>query len=109
MSTRRPAGFPASIPEDVSVRPIDLDAEEFYVGGVRLTENRAAQFAERAERTARGGRPSLSGPGRQSPSISLRLPEHTKDRLDDLARTEGRRQSEIIRTAVDEYLERHAS
>lgn len=106
MSTRRPAGFPASIPEDVTVRPLDLDAEEFYVGGERLTEQRAAELAERA---ARGGRPSLSGPGRQSPSISLRLPEHTKDRLDDLARAEGRRQSEIIRTAVDEYLERHAS
>lgn len=106
MTANPPEGLPGRIPQDITVRPIDLDSEEFYVGGDRLTEQRAAKLADRLER---GGRPSLSGPGRHSPSVTLRLPEQTKGRLDRLARSQGRRRSDVIRAAVDEYLDRHAS
>lgn len=105
MTTKRPPGFPETFGPDVTVRDIDLDAEEFYVGGERLTEARAAELASRAER--RTGRPSLSAPGRHSPTLSLRLPEAVKARLEAAANAQGRRQSDIVREALEEYLASH--
>lgn len=58
---QRPDGFPAEFGPDVAVRGIDLDAEEFVVGGERLTESRAVELAERLQR--RVGRPALGEPG----------------------------------------------
>ena len=111
MSTKRPPkGFPETFGPDVTVRDIDLDAEEFYVGGERLTERRAAELADRAEqRASRGGRPSLSSSGRHSPMLNLRVSEDTKAQLEHLAEASGRRQSDLVRDALAEYLERHAS
>ncbi len=74
-----PAGFPETFGSDVTVRDINLDEGEFYVGGKRLTEARATELADRAER--RAGRPSLTAPGTpladpqpQSASRDLRHP-----------------------------------
>lgn len=106
-STRPPEGFPEKFGPDVTVRDIDLDAEEFYVGGERLTEARAAELAERAER--RAGRPSLTGRGTHSPALNLRVSQATKDQLEDLAASSGRRQSDLVREALAEYLDRHRS
>lgn len=102
-----PEGFPESFDEDVTVRGIDLDREEFIVGGEQFTEERAAALAERAEPSA--GRPSLTAPGRRSPTLNLRVPAATRESLDRLAEQQGRRPSEVVRDALEEYLTRHAS
>lgn len=108
MTKNRPTeGFPETFGPDVTVRGIDLDREEFVVGGQRLTERRAYDLAERAERSA--GRPSLTSPGRHSPTLNLRVPAAVRDQLDRLAESEGRSPSAIARDALDEYLARHAS
>ena len=104
---RPPEGFPETFGPDVTVRGIDLDAEEFVVGGERLTEQRAAGYAERAERSV--GRPSLTAPGKHSPTLNLRLPAATRESLDQLAARQHRRPSAVARDALEEYLARHAS
>lgn len=102
---QQPKGFPATFGTDVSVRDIDLDAEEFIVGGERLTEARASEIADRLER--RSGRPSLTAPGARSPVLNLRVSQVTKDQLEHLAEASGRRQSDIVREALTEYFDRH--
>jgi hypothetical protein len=103
--SRPPKGFPERFGSDVTVRDIDLDAEEFIVGGERLTVARAVELAERAER--RAGRPSLTAPGAHSPALNLRVSVDTKARLEAVAEAEGRRQSDVVREALEEYLTRH--
>ncbi|HSH61274.1 MAG TPA: ribbon-helix-helix protein, CopG family [Acidimicrobiales bacterium] len=44
----------------------------------------------------------------QCPSVSVRLPVSSAERLDDLARAMGRRRSDVLRRAVEELLERLA-
>lgn len=62
-----------------------------------------------AEPVARGpGRPSLSAPGQRSPAMSVRLSVSARERLLALASKQGRRTSEVLRDAVDEYLARHS-
>lgn len=100
-----PAGFPATFGSDVTVSDIDLDSEEVIVRGERLTEARAAEIADRLER--RSGRPSLTAPGAHSPVLNLRVSQITKSQLEHLAETSGRRQSDIVREALAEYLNRH--
>ena len=102
---QRPDGYPASFGDQVTVRDIDLDAEEFIVGGEQLTQGRAAEMAERLER--RSGRPSLTAPGAHSPVLNLRVSQVTQDKLKRLAEESGRRQSDIVREALDEYLARN--
>ena len=98
--------FPKRIPPDVEVTEIDLDTEEFYYHGERLTEERAWEIGEEFLARMRG-RPSLSGPGKTSPNLTVRLPVAARVRLDDAAHREGRRVSDVVRQAIDEYLERH--
>jgi predicted DNA-binding protein len=43
------------------------------------------------------------------PSVSVRLPLSSAERLDDLARAMGRRRSDVLRRAVEELLERLAN
>ncbi|GAA2181197.1 hypothetical protein GCM10009785_15110 [Brooklawnia cerclae] len=108
MSNKQPPeGFPVRFGPDVTVADIDLDSEEFRVGGHRLTEARAAELAVQAER--RGGRPSLSGGRRHSPALNLRVSQADRDRLDAVAAKQGRRTSDVARDALREYLDRHAS
>ena len=95
MTTHRDPRFPATIPTDVTISDIDLDAEPFYVGGKRLTETRAQQLA---------GRPSLTAPGEHSPRLNFRVPQLLKDRLAQTAREQGRRESDVAREALGEYL-----
>ena len=96
--------FPERFGPDVTVADIDLDAEEFVVGGDRLTEERAHGLARELERSA--GRPSLSGPGRRSPALNVRIPERMRARLADVAHSQGRRQSDVVREALDAYFDR---
>lgn len=102
---QRPDGFPDAFGPDVTVRDIDLDTDEFIVGGERLTEERAAEIADRLGR--RSGRPSLTGPGAHSPVLNLRVSQATKEQLEHLAEASGRRQSDVVREALKEYFDRH--
>lgn len=105
MNPQPPKRFPARFGDDVIVTDIDLTDEEFLVGGQRLTDDKAAEIAERLER--RSGRPSLSAPGTHSPVLNLRVSQETKQQLTLLAASSGRRQSDIVREALSEYLDRH--
>ena len=55
-------------------------------------------------RRAWSGRPSLTAPGQHSPSLNLRVPEWMKRRLEAVAHAQGRRQSDVVREALDTYL-----
>src|SRR5699024_9130051 len=89
-----------------TVGDIDLDAEHLYVDGVRLTEARAEEIArEIARRHGRkGGRPRVG-----SARVAVRLPQETKDRLAKIAHQRDRREADLVRDAIDEYLERHSA
>lgn len=104
---RHDAVFPTTFGADITVSDIDLETDEFVVGGRRLTESHAAEIADRLER--RGGRPSLTAPGTRSPVLNLRVSQDTKEQVEHLASRLGRRPSDIVREALAEYLERHNS
>ena len=88
---------------------VDLDEEEIYVAdGRRLTQQLADEVAERAL-ARRRGRPSVSGGGRTTPSLTVRVPQRTRDALEKLAKAQGKRLADISREALDEYVSRHAS
>ena len=98
--------FPKQFGPDVEVREVDLDREEVRFRGERLTEVRAEAVAEEVlSRTP--GRPSLSGVSEKSPSLTIRLPRKERVRLDRLAAEQGRRTSQVVREALDDYLARH--
>ena len=61
------------------------------------------RLIEAAHRTV--GRPSLTAPGARSPQITLRLPEAVNQRVTALAEQTGRRRSQVVRDALDRYLE----
>ena len=50
------------------------------------------------------GRPSLTAPGKHSPQVTVRLPEAVNEQLTVLADRTGRRRSQLVRDAIDEYL-----
>lgn len=99
--------FPKSFGPDVEVEKVDLDKVDVRFRGKRLTEAEAERVAEQVlSRTP--GRPSLSGASEISPSLTVRLPKQDRARLDAVAAEQGRRPSEIVREALDDYLRRHA-
>lgn len=88
---------------------VDLDKEEFYsTDGRRLTEDLAAEIAERALARHRG-RPSVSGGKVRTPSLTVRVPSQVRAALESIADTQGRRLADVSREALVEYVERHAS
>jgi hypothetical protein len=90
---------------------VDLDEEEFFTAdGRRLTEALAAEMAERAiERVRRRGRPSVTGAGARTPSLTVRVPPQVRDALESIADKQGRRLADVSREALEQYVERHAS
>jgi hypothetical protein len=52
MGEHRDPQFPAVIPAEVKISDIDLDVEEFYYQGERLTEARANEIGDRLEKKA---------------------------------------------------------
>ncbi len=99
--------FPKHFDPDVEAREVDLEHEDVQFRGERLTDARAEAIAiDILSRTP--GRPSLSGAGEKSPSLTIRLPKQERARLDRLAAEQGRRTSEVVREALDDYLTRHA-
>ena len=88
---------------------LDLAKEKVYLhDGRRLTDALADELAERALRRHRG-RPSLSGPGERTPSLTVRVPTGTREALEALAKSQGRRLADVSRDALDEYVSRHGS
>ena len=99
--------FPKSFGPDVEVEEVDLDTADVRYRGEKLTEARAERVAaDILSRTP--GRPSLSGASEKSPSLTIRLPKQDRARLENIAAKQGRRASEVIREALDDYLSRHA-
>ena len=72
--------------------------------GTELTDQMVDDLIADVREATRAGRPSLTAPGHHSPTVSLRLSEDTAERLDERARAEGRRRSDIMRDALDAYL-----
>lgn len=102
--------FPKRIPADAEVSDIDLAEEEFYVGGQRLTEERAEKLASEFERRRANlipGGKSLSGDGSHSPTIQYRVSAEVRAEVERIAKTEGISVSKLGRRALDEYLQRH--
>lgn len=88
---------------------VDLQREEIRLaGGQRLTEDLAEEIADRALARHRG-RPSVSAGGKRTPSLTLRVPQPTRDALEKLAKAQGKRLADVSREALDEYISRHAS
>ena len=99
--------FPKGFGPDVEVEEIDLDTADVRYRGEKLTEARAERVAaDILSRTP--GRPSLSGASEKSPSLTIRLPKQDRARLESIAAKQGRRASEVVREALDDYLTRHA-
>ena len=88
---------------------VDLDTEEVYlVDCRRLTEHEAEALAQRALARHRG-RPSVTGDGTRTPSLTVRVPQETRAALEELAKVQGKRLADVSREALDEYISRHAS
>jgi hypothetical protein len=97
--------------ETTVVEDADLEKEEFYVEGERLTEERAERLAAEVLAKARAmnlrpGGKSLSGEGKHSPVVQVRVSEHTRDKLRAIARARGMSVSKLSRKVLDEFVER---
>jgi len=68
-----------------------------------IDEQAVASLVE-AGRALASGRPSLTAPGEHSPRLSFRVPQSLKTRLAETARRQGRRESDVARDALSEYL-----
>jgi hypothetical protein len=85
---------------------VDLDIEEVRDRqGRRVTTEYAERAADEALRIARPGRPALGTSGQHSPRVSFRIPEQTRRRAEERARSEGRTVSELAREALERYLQ----
>ena len=93
--------------EDQIGPDIDLDEEEVFLpDGRRLTEELAAEIAEDAL-ARRRGRPSVTGVGTRTPSLTVRVPPDVRATLERVAEAQGRRLADVSRDALAEYAARH--
>jgi hypothetical protein len=111
MSNRRIDPAKIHFDENTTVEAADLENEEYYVEGERLTEERAEQLAAemlarvRAKNLRPGGK-SLSGDGKHSPVVQVRVSEHTRDKLRAIAKARGMSVSKLSRKVLDEFVAR---
>lgn len=96
---------PPALGPDTKVRSIDLDKERFLYKGERLTEAKARRLARDILSRSRRGRPSLTGEPAHSPEVKARVPRELRDRLRARAEREHRCTSDLIREALEAYLE----
>lgn len=88
---------------------IDLDTEDVRLpDGSRLTEAGAQALAERVLAQRRAGRPSITGGRERTPSLTVRVPAHTRSALEQIAHQQNRRLADVSRAALDEYVTRHS-
>jgi phenylpyruvate tautomerase PptA (4-oxalocrotonate tautomerase family) len=100
--------------ENTVVEVADLDKEEYYVGGERLTEDGAEQMVAEvlAKAQAAGLRPggkSLSGGTKHSPVVQVRVSEMTRDQLREIARSRRMSVSKLSRKVLDDFVAREVN
>lgn len=101
------------IGDDAEVTDVDLEQEEVYVNGERLTNERVERMAQESVRLARereanlipGGK-SLSGGTKHSPAIQVVVSEDTQAKLKQLAQRRKVSVSKLLRPVLDEFVER---
>jgi hypothetical protein len=108
--TRRTSKY--RVTSDVRVTETDLDRDPITPPDGRVIDEEAAEKLGReiADRAAvkRAGRPSLTAPGVHSPHLSARVDPELKKAVDQIAKRDGVRPSEVVRMALTEYVEQHA-
>lgn len=99
-----PRRQPPHVTRDTPVGPdVDLDHDDVRLAdGTRLTTEVATQIVQDVHRAA--GRPSLTGPGKHSPQVSVRVPPELRDAAEQQARHEGKSVSQLIRELLERYL-----
>jgi hypothetical protein len=113
MSNRRIDPTKINFDENTTVEVADLENEEYYVEGDRLTEERAEQLAAemlarvRAKNLRPGGK-SLSGNQKHSPVVQVRVSERTRDKLRAIAKAHGMSVSKLSRKVLDEFVARES-
>ena len=100
---------PPKIGPETPIRDINLDEEEVYYHGERLTEARAEELAretldEARRRNLIPGRKSLSGGTTHSPRIQFRVPQDLRAEAERRAAAEGKSVSVLAREALEHYL-----
>lgn len=114
MSDRRIDPTKINFDEHTAIEVADLENEEYYVEGERLTDERAEQLAAemlarvRAKNLRPGGK-SLSGDQKHSPVVQVRVSENTRDKLRAIAEARGMSVSKLSRKVLDEFVAREAS
>ena len=98
--------------DNTTVEDIDLAKEEIIVDGERLTDERADAIAAdvlakvRARTLVPGGK-SLSGGGKHSPVVQVRVSETTRDALQEIAEARKMSVSKLSRHVLDEFVANH--
>lgn len=100
--------------ENASTRDVDLDREEVYFQGERLTEDRAERIAESALKDARRrglipGRKSLSGGTTHSPRLEVRVPADLHREITERAKRENVTVSKLVREILQRYVDEEAA
>lgn len=96
--------------KDFTVSDINLEDEAFTYQGERLTEDRAAQLQEAAQKrlaNLKPGRKSLTGGNVHSPRVQFRVPDQLSKHAHELADREGVSLSQLARKALEEYVASH--
>jgi predicted HicB family RNase H-like nuclease len=99
---------------DATISDVDLDHEEIYFKGERLTEERAEQIAEKALQDARRrglipGRKSLSGGSTHSPRLEVRVPVELHRKISERAKRENVTVSRLVRDILQRYVDGNAA
>lgn len=102
------------VSSDATISDVDLDQEEIYFNGERLTEDRAEQIAEDALKDARRrglipGRKSLSGGGAHSPRLEVRVPVELHREISERAKRENVTVSRLVRDILQRYVDDNAA
>ena len=111
MSNRKIDPAEIHFDENTAVEVADLENEEYYVEGERLTEESAQRLAAemlervRAKNLRPGGK-SLSGGNKHSPVVQVRVSERTRDKLQAIADARGMSVSKLSRKVLDEFVKR---
>jgi hypothetical protein len=111
MSNRKIDPAEIHFDENTVVEVADLENEDYYVEGERLTEESAQRLAAemlervRAKNLRPGGK-SLSGGNKHSPVVQVRVSERTRDKLQAIADARGMSVSKLSRKVLDEFVKR---
>jgi hypothetical protein len=84
---------------------VDIDTQEILdAHGRRITQDTVDGLVKAVQQAKTVGRPSLTAPGKHSPTVTLRFSEAVNSRLAEIADKQGKPKSQVVRDAVDQYL-----